>query len=78
MHGPSVGSKLPTVGAARPIHVVMEMEETGSTVSGRIAIDGAPSRDFFGWLDLMDRLGTATTTSAVKPLAQDASGPERS
>jgi hypothetical protein len=39
--------------------VVMDLERTGDTVSGRIAIDGSPPSGFYGWLELMDRVGHA-------------------
>lgn len=37
----------------------MELERTGDTVSGRIAIDGSPPSGFYGWLELMDRVEDA-------------------
>jgi hypothetical protein len=47
-----------------PVQVVVEMESTGSTISGQISIEGAPPSGFFGWLELIDRLERAAVARA--------------
>ena len=50
-------SRLGPVGASKLVHVALEVEQSEGTIRGEIAIDGSPARRFFGWLELMDRLG---------------------
>jgi hypothetical protein len=47
------------MGEDGPVQVVVELERTGSTISGHVAVAGAPPRGFFGWLELIDRLERA-------------------
>lgn len=42
-----------------PVRVVLELERQASTISGTVAVDGAPKRGFFGWLELIDKLERA-------------------
>ena len=42
-----------------PVRVVLELEHDERTISGRIAIDDKPGREFYGWLELIDRLERA-------------------
>jgi hypothetical protein len=47
------------MGEDGPVRVVVELERTGSTISGEVAVAGAPAAAFFGWLELIDRLERA-------------------
>lgn len=35
---------------------MIELDRTSSTVSGQLAVEDSPPRDFFGWLELIDSL----------------------
>jgi hypothetical protein len=39
---------------------VLEIETAAGTISGQLAIEDAPARSFYGWLELIDRLERAT------------------
>ena len=39
-----------------PLQVVVDLEQTDETVRGHITVAGAASTEFFGWLELIDRL----------------------
>jgi hypothetical protein len=52
------------MGEDGPVQVVVELERTGSTISGHLAIAGASATEFFGWLELIDRLERAAPPSA--------------
>jgi hypothetical protein len=47
-----------------PLRVVVDLEQTAETVKGHITIAGAASTAFFGWLELIDRLGRAVERHA--------------
>jgi hypothetical protein len=38
---------------------VLELELDERTISGRIVVNDHPGRDFYGWLELIDRLERA-------------------
>lgn len=42
-----------------PLQVVVDLEQTDETVKGHITVAGASSTEFFGWLELIDRLDRA-------------------
>jgi hypothetical protein len=42
-----------------PLQVVVDLEQTDETVKGRITVAGAATTEFFGWLELIDRLDRA-------------------
>ena len=42
-----------------PVRVVLEIRRTRPTVSGQLAVDGAPASGFYGWLELIDELERA-------------------
>ncbi|HEX4008360.1 MAG TPA: hypothetical protein VHX62_00040 [Solirubrobacteraceae bacterium] len=47
--------------------MIVDIERTATTISGQIAVsDGAPV-DFFGWLDLIDRLERAAGLPGAGP-----------
>lgn len=45
--------------AGEPLHVVVDLEQTDETVKGHITVAGAATTEFFGWLELIDRLDRA-------------------
>jgi hypothetical protein len=42
-----------------PVRVLVEIQTTGKTVAGQVAVEGASASGFFGWLELIDRLEQA-------------------
>lgn len=44
---------------SEPLRVVVDLEQTGETVKGQITVAGAAATEFFGWLELIDRLDRA-------------------
>jgi hypothetical protein len=44
---------------SEPLHVVVDLEQTDETVKGHITFAGAATTEFFGWLELIDRLDRA-------------------
>ncbi len=50
------------------VRVLLEIRHTGKTVSGQVAVEGSSPSDFFGWLELIDRLERASEGAA--PLAE--------
>ena len=48
----------------KPVRVALEINRTRSTISGQLAVDGAPASGFYGWLELLDQLGRAVGTGA--------------
>jgi hypothetical protein len=43
----------------QPLQVVVGLEQTDETVKGHITVAGATTTEFFGWLELIDRLDRA-------------------
>lgn len=48
------------MGGPGAVRVVLEIETAAGTISGQLAIEDAPARSFYGWLELIDRLERAT------------------
>jgi hypothetical protein len=65
------------MGEDGPVQVVVELERTGSTISGQMAVAGAPATGFFGWLELIDHLERAVPRRSDKRHAGDRSDPGR-
>ena len=49
------------VAASQPVRVMVEIDNGAETISGLIAVEGAPAGTFYGWLELIDRLERATS-----------------
>ncbi len=64
------------MGEDGPVQVVVELERTGSTISGQMAVAGAPATGFIGWLELIDHLERAVPGSDERH-AGDRSDPGR-
>ena len=41
------------------VEVIVQIGHSDGTVSGQVTAPGAPAAEFFGWLELMDRLERA-------------------
>lgn len=54
-----------------PVRVLVSLEQAAGTIRGAIAVEGAPPSEFFGWLDLIDRLERAADPPAnqTRPVA---------
>jgi hypothetical protein len=48
---------------ARRIHIDLDLRIDGDEVEGRAAADGAPARDFSGWVGLLAALDALTATA---------------
>jgi hypothetical protein len=48
------------VSLQEPVRVVLEIRRTHRTITGQLAVDGAPASGFYGWLELIDELGRAS------------------
>jgi hypothetical protein len=44
------------VSLQEPVRVILEIRRTQATISGQLAVDGAPASGFYGWLELIDEL----------------------
>jgi hypothetical protein len=42
------------------VHVSLDLELTEGTIGGQMAVDSGPPSEFFGWLELIDRLQRAS------------------
>jgi hypothetical protein len=42
-----------------PVQLIVQIGHNDGTVSGAVTAPGAPKAEFFGWLELMDRLERA-------------------
>ena len=51
--------RLTAMSHSEPLQVVVDLEQTAETVKGQITIAGAATTEFFGWLELIDRLDRA-------------------
>jgi hypothetical protein len=58
------------MGFERPVQVLIEIGQTEDTICGEIRIEGAPAMDFFGWLELIDRLERAADASRHRQAAE--------
>ena len=45
--------------SSEPVRVVLKLVPGEETISGRIAVDDVSEGDFYGWLELIDRLQRA-------------------
>jgi hypothetical protein len=52
------------------VRVLLEIRHTGKTVSGQVAVEGSSPSDFFGWLELIDRLERASEGAGQAPLVE--------
>jgi hypothetical protein len=58
----------------QPLQVVVDLEQTDETVKGHITVAGAASTEFFGWLELIDRLDRAVERHCGRRQAGSATG----
>jgi hypothetical protein len=73
---------LGVVSVQEPVRVVLEIRRTRRTISRELAVDGAPARGFYGWLELIDDLERASgpqspdAGSCPEPNQKDDEAPE--
>ncbi len=46
--------------AQHPVRLSIELVRAGDTVRGQIAVEGSRPEEFFGWLELIDRITRAS------------------
>ncbi len=46
--------------AQHPVRLSIELARAGDTVRGQIAVEGSSPEEFFGWLELIDRITRAS------------------
>ena len=44
-----------------PVRVLIEIRQTADTIVGWVALNGEQATDFYGWLELIDRLDAAAS-----------------
>jgi hypothetical protein len=54
----------------RAVQVLIEIAPTEGTIRGEISVEGTPATDFFGWLELIDRLERAADVSRLRQTAE--------
>jgi hypothetical protein len=47
------------------VQAMVEIEHSGNTIKGKLAIEDAPATEFYGWLELIDRLERAASTQTA-------------
>jgi hypothetical protein len=57
-----------------PVRVVLDIDRAERTISGRLAVDGAPASGFYGWLELIDELGRVAALVALTGELSDEQG----
>jgi hypothetical protein len=61
-----------------PVEVTVLIGHNDGTVSGQVTAPGAPKAEFFGWLELMDRLERAVDRQeAINSQTRDQTDAER-
>jgi hypothetical protein len=45
--------------ASKRVRVAVELERSGTTIRGQLMVEDAAEVEFFGWLELIDRLERA-------------------
>jgi hypothetical protein len=60
------------------VEVIVQIGHSDGTVSGQVTAPGAPGAEFFGWLELMDRLERAVDRQeAVNSQSRDSTDAEK-
>jgi hypothetical protein len=57
------------VNTERVNRVVIDIVQGADTVSGRVAVGDGAATEFFGWIELIDRLQSAATVDVVDATA---------
>jgi hypothetical protein len=65
------------VSASTRVRIAVELERSGTTIRGRLAVENTAEVEFFGWLELIDGLQRAVQQleHGVVLAAEDAEGP---
>lgn len=48
----------------RPVHAVLELRQSATTIAGTVRVDGAGAAEFYGWLELIAVLDGAAGAEA--------------
>lgn len=56
LHSAAHSCEARAVNAGGSVRIVIELDRSASTVSGRLAVEEEPPKSFFGWLELIDSL----------------------
>jgi hypothetical protein len=48
-----------------PVRVELLLRPAVGTIAGRVAVGDAPATEFYGWLELIDRVGRAAPGGAA-------------
>jgi hypothetical protein len=69
MRAHGAGRILDAVDAPARVRVVLEIERNGGTIRGLVVVRDEPATCFFGWLELLNALERARTSSdrSVEP-----------
>jgi hypothetical protein len=60
------------------VEVIVQIGRSDGTVAGRVTAPGAPPAEFFGWLELMDRLERAVDRQeAINSQSRDPGAAEK-
>jgi hypothetical protein len=60
------------------VEVIVQIGRSDGTVSGQVTAPGAPGAEFFGWLELMDRLERAVDRQeAINSQSRDRTDAEK-
>ncbi len=51
--------------------MLIEFEPTEGTISGRLSVEGLPATEFYGWLELINRLERVGRPAPEEPRPQD-------
>jgi hypothetical protein len=70
MRGWPGDARLDVVNASVSVHVVLDIEQTDGTISGRLAVGSAHAARFHGWLELIDRIERAVDHGRTKAAIQ--------
>ena len=51
----------------RMVRAQLELSPAEDTVRGRLAVEGAPASDFYGWIELINVLEKAMSSPGAQP-----------
>jgi hypothetical protein len=59
------------------VELIVQIGHSDGTVTGQVTAPGAPGAEFFGWLELMDRLERAVDRQEAISQSRSAMGAEK-
>ena len=51
---------LTAMSVQQPVRVLVEVQQTGGTIHGQVAVGGSTSTRFYGWLAVIDEIDRPT------------------